>query len=133
MSVTQWKPDTCGCEFFVDFETRRVSSGTRCASHARTSTLKLFETVHDENVRKNKSRDAVMSVAALVDKKLASDGSGQIVSEFKKGIKFSWSFDDQRQLVIDVQGMPEHARKSVEQAIEKSLGRGMGQLKRVDD
>lgn len=112
--TTTWKPDTCSCvieyewDDEVPLETREhtiknIVKG--CEHHDKNSLTQSshFETVKDENQRKNLFLKEVMDTYPEVTEDQVND-DGSTVKVIKKGVKYDWSFDEERNLVADIKG-----------------------------
>jgi hypothetical protein len=60
--MTQWSPDTCGCEIEYDDDLKVVAVHKKCAKHADTVDDAIhFDTVLAHNRKKNAAHNAVVA------------------------------------------------------------------------
>lgn len=102
--VTRWSPDTCQCviEYNADLSLSRVVNA--CAAHQGGTESTVFNTVLEENPRKNRSLKEILdnAPASMID----TDGEG--TRTFKNGITvdFDWSgVAPDRTLTLTVKGI----------------------------
>ncbi len=98
--ITNWSPDTCSCVLQYSWddtepEDTRTHTPTnivqRCSAHASLSdTNTVFNTVMDENPRKNLSLDEILQNAPSTAWYDIDAESGSRV--FKKGITINWTW-----------------------------------------
>lgn len=119
--VTLWGPDTCGCEIefewddAVPVETRTVAhkrTVTRCAAHQLATGSALFDTVLDENRRKN----YVFAEILRVKSDAAPEG-------------YVWSYDAARVLKVSLGTIVTTAQKTqLQTACNTRFGAGKVQV-----
>lgn len=87
ITTTTWKPDTCGCTITYDFDTEHPENDIynyqvieKCESHININDADLPTQIKKENVSKN---------LVVEDIKV------------KQAVEVDWSFDEDRNLVID--------------------------------
>ena len=113
IKITRWRPDTCDCELEYEWDdsqsedvrTHTISNVLKaCPAHAgEPDKVKHYNNVLGENQRKNIVFGKILeSVPTATRDKLQEDGS--TVKDLKLGKEYKWSFDAQRNLVIDLVG-----------------------------
>lgn len=125
LQTTRWKPDTCQCILEYEWDDQE-SSETRthkgktiisaCKAHeGETDPGKIYSKIIDENTRKNiVFGEIIENIPALVEE--VTDKHGQPVKQLKSGIEYDFSFDKDRNLVVDLKGV-----SIAEKATVKSL------------
>jgi hypothetical protein len=119
IQVTRWKPDTCGCVIDYEWDDSlpleereiQVKSVVKCDEHKSNTKQETFDNVLDENQSKNKTYGKIIEeFPELVVEKVTEQGD--ISKDLKPEISFDWSFDENRNLEVDVKGMtPEQKTK----------------------
>ena len=130
--TTRWSPDTCQCELEYTWddsvsETNRVhnfKSISKCSVHSAQADQTAYNTVFEENPRKNITRQLCLDngPAALFD---TIDG----VRQFKNGISynFSWSgVAPNRVLTISFTGitLTTQQRTTIQNVLNNRFGAG---------
>ena len=128
MNITTWRPDTCDCEIEYAWDDSipqdgRVHTAHKinrvCPAHvAETDKVKHYETVLEENHRKNLTIDLIYQnggkrILTLAEKQQMSlffavqgEGNRPVPDDvWKLGVKVDWSFDVNRSLVVDIKGL----------------------------
>jgi hypothetical protein len=113
LNITRWKPDTCECLIEYEWDDsvpadQRVHNYKhiiKCEAHKNEADDKVaFDKVNDENKTKNRVLGHILdNFPALVD--TVVDEAGGESKVLKPGLKYDWSFDNQRKLQIDVIGV----------------------------
>lgn len=107
--ITRWSPDTCGCVLDYEWDdsvpqdqrTHAISEVVKACPNHQDTAEKVYEKVKDENTTKNRVLGEIMeSVPALVEEVI--DDNGNISKRFKRGMEPKWSFDENRQLQIEL-------------------------------
>lgn len=103
--VTRWSPDTCECviEYNNDLSLSRVVNA--CAAHQGGTESTVFNTVLEENPRKNRSLKEILDNAPASVFDVDADSGTRV---FKKGISvdFGWSgVAPDRHLTLTVKGI----------------------------
>ncbi len=130
--VTRWSPDTCQCiiEYAWDSdepqETRKHTLhqvARKCARHARMSDATVFAQLTEENPRKNRVRELILtSVPAVATMRMQANG--EAVADFHPDKPFAYEFDSDHVLHVRVPGMTAAARKKVQKAADAAHGAG---------
>lgn len=124
--VTRWSPDTCQCviEYNADLSLSRVVQA--CAAHQGGTEATVFNTVLEENPRKNHSLKEILdnAPAAMFDVDVES---GERV--FKRGITvdFAWSgVAPNRMLLLTVTGitLTANQRNALQAKLDTRFGAG---------
>ena len=107
--ITRWSPDTCACvldyewddELPQDQRTHTILEVIKGCSHHQGTKEEVYDKVKDENMTKNRVLGEIMgSLPALVEE--VTDSEGNVSKRFKKGMEPKWSFDENRQLQIEL-------------------------------
>ena len=126
IKTTTWSPDTCGCEIEYDWDTEVPQASRthtlkqinkRCPAHSAGTLADEYAAVVDENTRKNILRGRILedfSALAIVD------GDGNV--DFADG--FSWSFDDQRRLVVTLPNVSGPVLVNIQTLADATFGAG---------
>lgn len=110
----KFRPDTCGC--VIDFsydadltgdaqaQSYALVSIEKAECHAALSDEDAYNSAwHQDNKNKNKVESALLdSLSDHVD--ASEDAMGTPVKKWKKGIKYVWSFDGERNLSVSISG-----------------------------
>lgn len=124
--VTRWSPDTCECviEYNDDLSLSRVVNA--CAAHQAGTESTVFQTVLEENPRKNRSLKEMLDNAppALFD---VDAESGTRV--FKRGINVDFDWDGvapNRTLTLTVKGITLTANQmnAIQNKLDARFGAG---------
>lgn len=117
--ITRWRPDTCGCIIEYEWDdseaedsrthTLRSESSIPCAIHAADGE-ELMNVVLTENQTKNQVRQSLLHEAASLRKNDA---------EFRDGVEFQYSFNENRQLVVDLVGATALEKVAMRNVIQK--------------
>lgn len=113
IKVTRWRPDTCEC--IIEYEWDDTSpleerihthkSIIKCEHHATIDdNIEAHEKVKNENSSKNKVLGHILENFPEVVEEV-TDKDGVITKELKGGIKYEWSFDENRELVAGLTGV----------------------------
>lgn len=112
IKTTLWRPDTCECEIEYQWdselsEDERVHTVSKikkgCQYHSKLNEVDCFNTVSEENLRKNiVLKQIIENVESATQEKEQVDGS--IVKDLANGKKYDWSFDKDRNLVVNLIG-----------------------------
>ena len=116
-----WKPDTCKCQIeyqwddLVDVKDR-VHTVSKiiyaCPVHQGNTKEECYDTVLDENQRKNILHGEILKIPTVVQEKIQDDGN--TIKELKAGLKYDWSFDKDRNLEVDLVGFSGTDKNTVE-------------------
>jgi hypothetical protein len=126
-----WKPDTCDCQIeyeWDDSQSEAVRTHTcsrvikACSYHEKyPDKNENYSVVVDENRRKNLLyKHIIDNVSGAVDEKIQSDGSA--VKELKKGLEYKWSFDEDRNLVVDLAGFSAAQKNEIKTLASNNFG-----------
>jgi hypothetical protein len=109
---TRWRPDTCGCEVEYEWDDslaqeNRVHQASgiirKCSAHQNTSSKEdHFDKVLKENQMKNVVEGRLLEDESLTDQ--FTDEQRNLRRRLKPGIKYNWSFDQNRNLIVDLVG-----------------------------
>lgn len=108
IKITRWSPDTCGCILEYEWddsveESQRTHTATRvvvtCKEHSKLDESERFDRVKEENILKNQVETELLSKPELTI--IDTDGT----KKFKQNVKFDWKFNNERELVIKVDGV----------------------------
>ena len=119
---TRWRPDTCECDIEYEWDSA-VSAETRvhtvskinskCDAHKALNQIDdVFTTVLDENQRKNKLHGAILDNVSSAIEEIPNPG-GTPTKKIKAGKEFNWSFDKDRNLVVDLEGFTASEKSQV--------------------
>ena len=118
--ITRWRPDTCGCELEYEWDdtenenvrTHSISKVLKaCPAHGGFVDKKNhYDAVLDENRRKNIVFGEIIKGAAGED---IIQEDGTMVRKLKRGKEYKWSFDENRNLVIDLVGFTSNEKTAV--------------------
>jgi len=87
--VTRWSPDTCSCVIEYDDDIILTNVVNRCPFHSGLAAdTAVFNTLMDENPRKNKAYQAILDNGPNTIYDLQADGNRTI----KNGITISWAW-----------------------------------------
>lgn len=88
--VTRWSPDTCDCIVEYDDSIALTNVISTCPFHSGLggTDITVFNTLMDENPRKNKAYQAILDNGPTTIYDLQADGSRTI----KNGINISWTW-----------------------------------------
>lgn len=111
--ITRWKPDTCECiiEYsWNDAENENIRTYTvhnisrSCFAHVNLADkIQHYEIVKNENTRKNIIFGEILkNVSTVVEEITQEDGTR--IKKLKPGLKYEWSFNADRKLIIDLVG-----------------------------
>lgn len=123
--VTRWSPDTCQCiiEYNDNITLSRVIQA--CAAHQGGTEVTVFNTVMEENPRKNHSLKEILdnAPASMID--IGGDGT----RTFKNGISvdFDWSgVAPNRQLTLTVRGitLTANQKTAIQNKLDTRFGAG---------
>lgn len=120
INITTWHPDTCGCEIDYSWDDtvsqdQRVHTPvkiTHCKDHQSLksqSTQAAFDAIMKENQSKNMVLHHVLENFPEVVATTTND-EGTQTKKLKAGCQYNWSFDQNRNLQVEVVGLPQ-ARK----------------------
>jgi len=117
--LTKWSPDTCGCKLVYEtddehpeLDTKAVETIKACPFHEGLDIGKHFDTVLEENQRKNRFEGMIhKNVPEVIDTKIIE---GKEVKHMKDMYQYKWSFDADRNLVVDVKDFPKTAIKKIQ-------------------
>jgi len=122
---TTWSPDTCDCKIEYEWDsdvaekdrTHSVSKILKvCDAHKNlVGDSAKYNQVLDENQRKNIVYGKIIdNITDVVDEKLVD---GKTVKELKIGVNYGWSFDKDRNLVLDLTGFSSSNKTELENLI----------------
>lgn len=128
INITTWRPDTCDCVIHYSWdnsvnEDNRVHTPVEqvithdgqvvkrkvCPAHSSFGVqgkhVEHHDAIKEENQRKNKVLGIIMeNMSSLVDNKIDNEGNPFV--EFKSGKEPEWSFDSNRNLLINFKTKP---------------------------
>ncbi len=128
IKVTKWRPDTCGCaiEYAWDdtlsAEERILtySINSKCSYHDTLDDQEAIDQVKKENTSKNKVQGYILeNFADLTNEVQREDGTSY--KELKAGVKYEWSFDKDRELVINLKGADEQKNRDIKSSVNSGL------------
>lgn len=115
-----WRPDTCGCEIEQEYDystqTPTFVSGKhlkRCDVHPSHK----YDDILNENQKKNKVLYEILSNYTEIQK---VNDNGSIV--FKDGFSPDWSFDIDRNLVINLPSILNNKKAAIQSLLSKFNG-----------
>ena len=124
---TQWRPDTCDCVLEYEWDDQsdpatRVHTPTKivkaCPHHeAAVDTADGFDKVLKENTGKNRAIGRIMDLAAVTEE--TTDRDGNTVKRLKAGKNISWSFNEKRELELELVGFTEKEKQDAVTEISK--------------
>lgn len=133
-----WIPDTCvgssseQCYVKHEYDDRTQAHERthtprevlrRCRAHQNISDLAtLYQTIHEENVRKNEAIGLIM-LNATRGVETTSTANGDEV-KFSKGFGASWSFNDSRVLIITMRGYRPLELQAFQSRMNTAFGSG---------
>lgn len=125
IKTTIWKPDTCDCEVEYEWDTNTNESERShtiknilktCSVHTLIITPKShFEALLEENRRKNSVLKDILDNIHSVTENTTGE-HGVIGKTLKSSVKYLWSFDSNRNLIINLPGfntIEKNALKSI--------------------
>lgn len=133
-----WGPDTCGCRFYLNWDSDEQADPktvtpeiiTVCTVHEahKNDAVAAHAAAKEECQRKNYAIgiEALAAVPAdckeqMIDSATGEpcvDGEGNPVMVYKKGCEPSWSFNEQRELVITLPQSAKAALADVATAVD---------------
>lgn len=131
IKTTRWQPDTCDCDIEYQWDTdvpqdariHTVSKINRaCKAHEKLATKEdHFEKVLDENKRKNIIRKEILDKVPEIGVEVTGP-NGEKFREFKPGVEFTYSFDEDRNLVVDLKGATAKEKTDADKASKDRFG-----------
>lgn len=122
--TTRWSPDTCDCVLEYEWddvvpESERTHTPTSvvntCSAHTSLSGVAgKYNQVLSENQTKNKAIDEIIQNFPEVRKEVTDKDGTRF--ELKDEIECKWSFDENRKLGLDFEGVVLSAAKKAEMA-----------------
>ena len=115
ISTMSWKVDTCNCIFEQTHNPADSGYGvqfsrilSKCSLHAAVADQDLYGVVtanaNSEMKRKNRIENYLLTTAlGLTD--TVTNNNGETVVRFKAGVRYDWSFNANRQLVVSIVGV----------------------------
>jgi len=137
LKTTVWHPDTCDCVIEYQWDTEQdenirvhLYKGARkkCQFHENEQGSSHWNKVLDENKNKNKVLAAVEEGIPSMTEKVIKD-NGDEVTQLKRGIKYKWSFDENRQLVVDFEGASQLEKNQLKSILDSKIGNGKVKIK----
>jgi len=111
MKITTWRPDTCDCELNYEWDetvaqdkrVHTINSISVCIAHKNIATKEqIWDKVREENTTKNIVLGLILdNFPNLVSE--SQNENGDTVKRLKQGIEYKWEFDENRNLIIDLQ------------------------------
>lgn len=130
LKTTKWRPDTCGCEIEYQWDdsvaqeerTHVVSTITKnCPIHDPIPTKgEHYNVVLEENQRKNKVYGKLLDLPTLTVDVVQTDG--KTIKELKPSVQYNWSFDKDRNLVVDLVGVTTSDKNTLKTAVSQLFG-----------
>lgn len=131
MKITKWRPDTCDCEIDYQWDdsidlkdrTHTISKIVKACDHHKNLLIKVehYNVVVDENTRKNKVFGQILKNCPNAVEEV-DDGNGNMVKKLKIGKKYEWSFDKDRNLVVNLNGFTESDKNSLKSVSQSLFG-----------
>lgn len=125
ITITTWHPDTCECVMEYSWDTE-VSEDERTHSFANAVKVckahqgegaQAYEKVKEENPRKNNALNEVIKALPTFAK---TDAEGNKTPDLDK---IAWSFDADRNLVIDLKGVKKADKDAVKAVMATKLSK----------
>lgn len=128
------KPDTCGCSIVFSYDsdadlesvssTYQMVNILKCARHEGMSDQDAYHSSwHVDNVNKNNAERFLLT--QLPDHTAVEESDqGDLVTTWKPGVRFVFSFDDQNKLNVQVLGGPALDPATVQQMVDNHLLEG---------
>ena len=122
LKITRWSPDTCGC--ILDYEwddsldensrTHTIKNIIKpCAAHANLSDkTEHYGKVLEENQRKNNLLGAIVENVVGVSEETTQNDDSK-VKQLKLGKEYRFSYDDERNLVVELSGFTNSEKTAV--------------------
>ena len=128
--TTKWRPDTCGCEIEYQWDDslsqeariHTVSNVVKkCDVHSTTPSKEdHYNKVLEENQRKNKVYGKLLEIpTATVD---VTQPDGSTIKDLKSTVKFDWSFDVDRNLMVTLTGLNTSEKNSLKNSVNTLFG-----------
>lgn len=112
--ITRWSPDTCECVIEYEWddsvpEDQRTHTPKTfvniCDAHKNLAQLaSRFDQVTDENQTKNFVLGELIDSVPEIREEV-TDNEGKTHYELKRGVKYEWSFDQDRKLEVSLRGV----------------------------
>lgn len=118
--ITTWRPDTCGCEIEYSWDDTQSEDVRTHSAHKINKACEFhsgdkdthYGVVLDENKRKNLVyKDIIENISTAVTQKEQEDGT--MVTVLKKGKEYKWSFDADRNLVVELIGFTKQEKDAL--------------------
>lgn len=127
--TTRWSPDTCGCVIEYEWDDTlpdeaRVhtdKSIVKCQYHSGLDDVSAHAKVKKENTSKNIAHGHILDISPELTQDV-TDKDGNIHKEFKSGIRYDWSFDADRNLVIYLVGATKKQKDDALNSVKVKLG-----------
>ena len=111
--TTTWRPDTCNCVFQYEWDdsvpeserTHTPTLVTPCEFHEAGETQDKYDSVVGENQMKNVAMKTILTEMPQLKKEDDDD--------FKDEYKPNWYFTEERNLVIETQGLTEEEKTTL--------------------
>ena len=136
LNITTWSPDTCKCEIEYEWDDAvsqdlRIHSAHKinkaCPFHQFADKVQHYNAVHEENTRKNDVFSEVLEKIPSLYQILTSQEKNilQLMARIKgdeiaildkvlrQGVKVDWSFDAQRNLIVELKGFDAQEKSQV--------------------
>jgi len=130
IKTTKWSPDTCGCSISYQWdsevpEAERVHTpveSVKCEFHKNHPDVKShFGAIEEENGRKNVAIAEILENAPSIVEEV-EDADGRKQKTFKSGKEPKWHFDENRNIVFDL----DHLKPAEKAATKSALFRKHG-------
>lgn len=128
IKTTRWSPDTCDCIIEYQWNTDQPEESRehtasaivrKCEAHQSASDpSEILSTISDENQRKNIAIQRIIDGVPEVAQD-ALDASGSTIKELRSDKKVNWSFDENRNLVLDLEGFTQSEKTKAQAEISK--------------
>ena len=125
-----WKPDTCDCEIEYEWDdsvlteqrVHTVSKIIKCCDAHKNLTDKVqnYNTVVNENTRKNILYGKILEIPSLVQERTKENG--EKIKELKEGLEYRWSFDKDRNLEVELVGFGTEEKNIVKDLAQTNFG-----------
>lgn len=111
IKTTIWRPDTCECEIEYEWDTSSsedqrmhfLKKMKRCNHHDEQDSV-AFEKVKDENKRKNRFISELVESSKEISEEVVQEGKS--IKQLRKDFLYKWSFDEERNLLVDLSDFP---------------------------
>ncbi len=118
--TTRWRPDTCDCVIEYEWDDTQPAEEREhvhkktipCEIHKGTE-LEVYETVKEENTRKNKLFSEALKLHPELEVKNAN---GEVISH-----DLDWSFNEERKVILNSPKLTTAQNESLQTAVDNKL------------